>query len=140
PPATRARPMTIIDAWIQHPTPSFIGDPMFESLRRGMGMTSIPSTIPVEFTLAALDAAKIERALITAWWGPQGPLLGNDEVAALTRAHPQRLFGVGSVDLRRPMAAVAEIRRCVTELASRPIRVLPWLWELPSDDRRYYPI
>jgi predicted TIM-barrel fold metal-dependent hydrolase len=101
--------MTIIDAWIQHPTPTFIGDPMFESLRRWMGLSSIPSAIPIEFTLAALDAAKIDRALVTAWWGPQGPLLGNDEVAALTRAHPQRLFGVGSVDLRHPMAAVTEV-------------------------------
>ncbi|HVI01506.1 MAG TPA: amidohydrolase family protein [Enhygromyxa sp.] len=132
--------MKIIDAWIQHPTPKFIGDPMFESLRRWMGLSTIPAAIPAEFTLGALDAAKIDRALVTAWWGPQGPLLGNDEVAALTRAHPQRLFGVGSVDLRHPMAAVAEVRRCVNELGFKAIRVLPWLWELPPDDRRYYPI
>jgi hypothetical protein len=132
--------MTIIDAWIQHPTPTFIGDPMFESLRRWMGLTTVPSSIPIEFTLGALDAANIDRALVTAWWGPQGPLLGNDEVAVLTRAHPQRLFGVGSVDLRRPMAAVAEVRRCVAELGFKAIRMLPWLWELAPDDRRYYPI
>ena len=50
--------MAIIDAWIQHPTPAFIGDPMFESLRRWMGLSTLPSSIPIEFTLAALDARK----------------------------------------------------------------------------------
>jgi uncharacterized protein len=130
----------IIDAWIQHPTAAFLRDPMFESLRRWMGVETVPDAVPVEFTLAALDLAKVDRALLSAWWGPQGPLLSNDEVAALTRAHPERFIGVGSVDLRRPMAAVAEVRRCVTELGFRAIRVLPWLWELAPDDRRYYPI
>jgi hypothetical protein len=131
--------MTIIDAWIQHPTPKFLGDPMFASLRRWTSM-SVPAQIPVEFTLAALDAAKVDRALVSAWWGPQGPLLSNDEVAALTRAHPDRLIGVGSVDLRAPMAAVAEVRRCVEELGFVGIRMLPWLWEQAPDHRRYYPI
>ncbi|MCA9682089.1 MAG: hypothetical protein KC457_07820 [Myxococcales bacterium] len=73
----------IIDAWIQHPTPSFIGDPLFASLRRWMGMTTLPTSIPVEFTLAALDAAGIERGLLSAWWGPSGPMLSNDEVARM---------------------------------------------------------
>ena len=132
--------MPIVDAWIQHPTPTFMRDPMFESLLRWMGVTQVPDSIPVEFTLGALDAATIDRALVSAWYGPQGPLLSNDEVAALTRAHPERLFGVGSVDLRRPMAAVAEVRRCVHELGFKAIRVLPWLWELAPDDRRYYPV
>ena len=130
----------IIDAWIQHPTPEFLGHPVFASLRRWMGMTQLPDRIPIEFTLAALDVAKVDVGMITAWWGPEGPLLRNDDVAALTKAHPTRLVGVGSVDLRHPMNAVAEVRRCVEELGFRGIRVLPWLWELAPDDRRYYPI
>jgi predicted TIM-barrel fold metal-dependent hydrolase len=47
---------------------------------------------------------------------------------------------VASVDLTRPMAAVAELRRCVETLGFRALRVLPWLWGLPPDDRRYYPL
>lgn len=134
--------MTIIDAWIQHPTPAFMRHPMFASLLRWMGVDpeSTPDDIPTAFTIGALDAAKIDRALASAWWGPSGPLLSNDEVAALVQAHPDRLIGVGSVDLRHPMAAVAEVRRCVNELGFKAIRLLPWLWELPPDDRRYYPI
>ena len=38
------------------------------------------------------------------------------------------------------MAAVAEIRRCVEQLGFKGIRVLPWLWEAPPTDRRFYPV
>lgn len=130
----------IVDAWIQHPTPSFVADEMFASLRRWMGMTTIPETIPVELTLAALDAAGVDRALVSAWWGPRGPLIGNDEVAAAVAAAPERLVGIASVDLHRPMDAVRELRRCVRQLGFRGVRILPWLWGLPPDDRRYYPV
>jgi uncharacterized protein len=133
-------PDMIIDAWIQHPTPAFIDNPMFASLRRWMGGMQMPDHIPIELTIMALDAAKVDRALMSAWWGPTGPLLSNDDVAAATKAHPDRLIGVGAVDLRHPIAAVAEVRRCVQELGFRGIRLLPWLWELAPDDRRYYPI
>ena len=130
-----------IDAWIQHPTARFVAQPMFESLRRWMGIEEIPEgAIPVEMTLAMLDMAGIDRTLTCAWSSPTGPLISNDEVAGFVEASGGRLVGVGSVDLNRPMQAVAEIRRCVTQLGFVAIRILPWLWNLPPDDRRYYPV
>ncbi len=137
---TTPLPQPIIDAWIQHPTPSFLGRDMFASLRRWMGITELPESIPPEFTLMALDGAGVQRALVSAWWGPEGPLLTNDDVAALVAAYPDRLKGIASVDLSRPMDAVRELRRRVTEDGFRGLRLLPWLWELPPDDRRYYPL
>jgi hypothetical protein len=59
----------IVDAWIQHPTPKLLADPMFASLRRWLGLETIPDRIPPELTFAALEAAGIERALVSAWWG-----------------------------------------------------------------------
>jgi predicted TIM-barrel fold metal-dependent hydrolase len=38
------------------------------------------------------------------------------------------------------MGAVRELRRCVTELGFQGLRMLPWLWELPPTDRRFYPL
>jgi predicted TIM-barrel fold metal-dependent hydrolase len=38
------------------------------------------------------------------------------------------------------MAAVRELRRAVRELDCRALRLLPWLWNLPPDDRRYDPL
>lgn len=132
----------IIDAWVQHPTPAFLGHPLFASLRRwrGSDTASLPKEIPFGFTVGALDAAKVSRALVSAWWGPQGPLLTNDDVAAIVRAYPGRFAGVASVDLLKPMEAVRELRRCVNDLGFKALRILPWLWSLPPNDRHYYPL
>jgi uncharacterized protein len=131
--------MNIIDAWIQHPTPRLSMHPMFASIRRWTGQ-SVPDDHPLDFTLAALDGASISHALITAWWGPEGPLVSNDEVASFVAAHPSRFTGVASVDLLRPMASVRELRRAVKTLGMRALRILPWLYGLPPNDRRYYPL
>jgi uncharacterized protein len=131
--------MNIIDAWIQHPTPRMLAHPMFASIRRWTGQSE-PDEHPLEFTLAALDGAGIAHALITAWWGPEGPLISNDEVASFVAAHPSRFTGIASVDLLRPMAAVRELRRAVKTLGMRALRILPWLYGLPPNDRRYYPL
>jgi uncharacterized protein len=133
------RSLPVIDAWAQHPTPRFIGHPMFESLRR-WGRLEAPPDVPLEMTIGALDAAGVNRALLSAWWGPEGPLIGNDEVAAWVRRFPDRLIGVASVDLARPMPAIRELRRAVKELGFRGLRLLPWLWGVPPNDRRFYPL
>ncbi len=136
-----AASIRVVDAWIQHPTPSFARHPMFASLRRWAGSEDeVPPQIPIELTLNALDAAGVGLALLSAWWGPQGPLISNDEVAACVASHPTRLVGIAAADLSRPMEAVRELRRSVRELGFRGLRMLPWLWGLPPNDRRYYPL
>jgi predicted TIM-barrel fold metal-dependent hydrolase len=130
----------IIDAWIQHPTLRHASDPMFESLRRWI-KTPVPTQeLPVAATLAALDQAGVQRALTCAWVAPRNVMISNDEVAGFVAQAGGRLIGVGSVDIARPMAAMREVRRCVRELGFKAIRVLPWLWELPPTDRRFYPV
>lgn len=130
----------VVDAWIQHFTPRLARHPMFASLRRWMGVEEVPDEIPFDMTLAALDGAGVDRAVITAWHGPEGALVSNDEVAAWVAAHPDRLVGLASVDLMRPLDAVRELRRAVKQLGLRGLRMLPWLWGLPPNDRRYYPL
>jgi len=136
----------VIDVWMQHPTPRFIQHDMFDSLRRwtraqpAEGMQATEQQLPLELTIAAMDAAGVERGLIAAWYGPEGPMITNDEVAAFVAQYPERLVGVASVDLRRPVAAVRELRRAVRELGMRALRIVPWLWGLPPNDRRYYPL
>jgi predicted TIM-barrel fold metal-dependent hydrolase len=132
--------MRVIDAWIQHPNPAWLADPMFARIRAWMGIDEVPRDIPYDFTRMALDQGGVHTAMLSAWWGPRGPLLSNDEVAALVKQDPDRLVGVASVDLHRPMDGVRELRRCVEELGFKALRVLPWLWGLPPDDRRYYPL
>lgn len=130
----------IIDAWGQHPTLRMLNEDMLSSLRRWTGDALPTRELPVAATLAAMDAAGVDRMLISAWSAPYRTLISNDEVADFCRQSGGRLVGVGSVDISRPMRAVAEIRRCVNELGFKAIRVLPWLWEAPPTDRRYYPV
>ena len=123
-------PMEVVDVFAQHPTPRFIADPIFASLRR---WTKMPDpdpnvAIPVDATLRAMEAGGVSQCLVAAWYAPRNVMISNDEVASFVDASGGRLVGVGSVDISRPMEAVAEIRRCVNELGFKAIRVLPWLW------------
>jgi predicted TIM-barrel fold metal-dependent hydrolase len=130
----------IVDAWAQHPTLRFLQSDMFVSLRRWTGVELPTEEIPIDATLAAMDAAGVELALLSAWHAPKGPLIANDEVATWVTAHPSRFRGLASVDLTRPMDAVRELRRCVSELGFVGLRGLPWLWDAPPTDRRWYPL
>jgi predicted TIM-barrel fold metal-dependent hydrolase len=47
---------------------------------------------------------------------------------------------IASVDLYRPMDGVRELRSRVRQDGFKGLRVLPWVWGLPPDDRRYYPL
>jgi uncharacterized protein len=131
--------MSVIDVWMQHPTQRFLEQPMFDSLRRWTRQ-SLSEEVPVEATLAAMDQAGVDVGLLSAWCGPQGYLIDNDEVGALVRQHPERFRGLASVDASRPIAAVRELRRAVRELGFVGLRIVPWLWGWPTDDRRYYPL
>jgi uncharacterized protein len=131
--------MTVIDAWAQQPNERFISQPWLEPLLRWTRQPGLPAP-SVEQTLRAMDDGGVERALLCAWSGPDGTLISNDEVAASVAAHPDRFAGIASVDLRRPADAVRELRRAVAELGCVGLRVVPWLWQLPPDDRRYYPL
>ncbi len=82
----------------------------------------------VQQTLAAMDQAGVSRVLLCAWSSPTGMLIDNDEVAKIVGAHPDRFSGVAPVDLRHPMAAVAELRRAVIDLGFVGLRIVPWLW------------
>jgi len=130
----------IIDAWAQHPTLRHSQSPIFESLRRWTKTPAPSEAIPLAATIAAMDAGGIDKALICAWQAPHRDLISNDEVASFVAEYPDRLVGVGSVDISQPMEAVREIRRCVEELGFKAIRVLPWLCERKPTDRLFYPI
>jgi predicted TIM-barrel fold metal-dependent hydrolase len=130
----------IIDAWAQHPTLRHSQDPIFDSLRRWMRGAIPTEELPVSMTVAAMDHGQVNKSLISAWYAPRNVMISNDEVASFVAEAPDRFAGVGSVDISKPMQAVAEVKRCVEELGFVGIRVLPWLWELPPTDRRFYPV
>jgi uncharacterized protein len=131
----------IVDAWMQHPTRRFLANEMFTSLQRWTGAVAPDSEIPIEASVEAMDAGGVQFGLLTAWHSPrEGALISNEEVAGWVRSHPGRFAGLAAVPLDRPMEAVRELRRCVEDLGMIGLRMLPWLWETPPTDRRFYPL
>ena len=103
-----------IDVWMQHPTLRFLRSDMLASLRRWTGGSMPDTDIPIEATIASMDAADVDFGLLSAWRGPNGQdLVSNDEVAEWIRSHPNRFAGLATVDLDRPMEAIRELRRRV---------------------------
>jgi hypothetical protein len=131
----------VIDVWMQHPTQRFLRHDMLASLQRWTGAQIPDQELGIDMTVAAMDAAGVDFGLLSAWSAPyQPPLISNEEVAGWVEAHAGRFSGLACVDLNRPMEAVRELRRCVEELGFKGLRVIPWLWEAPPTDRRYYPL
>jgi uncharacterized protein len=131
---------TIIDVWAQQPNATFAAQPWLDTLLRWTGQPRDGVAVDADATVAAMDRGGVDLALMSAWCGPTGMLISNDEVADLVARHPTRFRGVGTADIRWPAAACGEIRRCVNDLGFVAIRVVPWLWNLPPNHRRYYPL
>jgi predicted TIM-barrel fold metal-dependent hydrolase len=133
--------LSIIDAWTNPP----FGDMAVElpeikrlfeqsgASKRAAGMS------PVE-TVAAMDAAGIEKLLLTSWTAPGRQVASNERIAEFIRDYPTRFVGVAGVDLHRPVEAVRQLDRAVREFGFKALRVIPWLWKLPPNDRLYYPL
>jgi hypothetical protein len=83
----------IVDVWMQHPTRRFLDQPFFESLRRWARQDAVPD-IPLSTTIETMDQAGVGVGLLAAWWGPNGALIENDEVASLVSEHPGRLLAL----------------------------------------------
>ncbi len=132
-------PANVIDAWMQITTPRMAAEPWMATLLRWTGQSADALLPDVAATLAVMDEAGVETALISAWTGPAGALISNDETAENADRSGGRLRPVMSVDLNDPMGAVREIRKRAKE-GFVGVRALPWLWGLPPNDRRFYPV
>jgi len=131
--------MTTIDVWAQITTERMARRPWMETLNRWTRRDEARLET-VETTIAAMDEAGVAISLLSAWHGPEGSLVSNEEVAAYVDQAPDRLRGVATVDLEHPMEAVRAIRHFVDGKRFVAVRVVPWLWSLPPNHRLYYPV
>ncbi|MFN3958524.1 MAG: amidohydrolase family protein [Parvularculaceae bacterium] len=132
--------MEVIDAWAQLLTARFAGEKWLAPLLRWTGQDAAAVALTPEALVAAMDAAGVSLSLVSGWSSPKGALISNDEVEAAVDAAPQRLKGVLGADLEDLMGTVRDIRARAKSGKFVGVRVVPWLWGLPPDDRRYYPI
>ncbi len=132
--------MGAVDAWAQITTVRMAEQPWMESLLRWTGQTGQRLVPDVAKTVAAMDAADVDISLLSAWYGPEGCLISNEEVSAAIDEVPTRFRGLATVNLNDPVGAVRDIRKWVDGERFVGVRIVPWLWDLPPNDRRYYPL
>jgi predicted TIM-barrel fold metal-dependent hydrolase len=130
----------IVDAWAQ---------PMFKSgalpevtrlLEKSGSAHLLGKDLSAEAMVRMMDEAGVAQVMLAAWCRPEGWIITNDAVAAMVRQFPDRFVGVASVEFEKPLAAVSELERAVEELGFRALRIVPWLWKRPPNDKFYFPL
>jgi uncharacterized protein len=130
----------IIDAWAQ---PALKKEDLPEVVRlfQQSGTAHLLGTdLTAEQMVRMMDEAAIERVMLSAWHRPGKWIISNDTVATMVQQFPQRFVGVAAVNLEMPVEAVHELERAVKELGFKALRVLPWLWNRPPNDKFYFPL
>src|SRR5262249_32470764 len=87
-----------------------------------------------------MDAAGIGIVLLSAWHRPGKWIFSNDQVAEIVHQYPERFAGGAAVNLGKPLEAGRGLGRTVRELGFKALRVLPWLWNRPPNDKLYFPL
>jgi predicted TIM-barrel fold metal-dependent hydrolase len=131
----------LIDAWAQPALPNLLEHvPEGARLLRASRSPLFERTMDPDETVAEMDRAGIRAMMLCAWCRPGKWVYTNDEIAVFVNRHPDRFFGVAAVDLEKPVAAVKELDRAVKQLGFKALRVIPWLWNRPPNDKHYYPL
>ena len=135
-------PCRVVDAWAQPALKQFFERvPEGARLLRHSGTAHLAENgVEPEALVAEMDEAGVDAMMLSAWCRPGLWVMTNDENAAIARRFPGRFYGIAAVDMEKPVAAVHELERAVRELGFKALRVLPWMWNRPPNDKLYYPL
>jgi predicted TIM-barrel fold metal-dependent hydrolase len=135
-------PIPLIDVWTNPASQGLLDN--LPEIRRLLKQSGADQRFTTGLTPAQvvkqMDAAGIQRAFVTAWYRPGGAVVSNDEVARYVEAFPDRFVGIAGVDLEKPVEAVRELERVVRQFGFKALRLIPWLWNRPPNDKLYYPL
>jgi aminocarboxymuconate-semialdehyde decarboxylase len=113
-------------------------------------MTLTGGMFDVDERLRAMEAAGVDVGILSltcpnVYWGGEAvsvraARLMNDHIAAVSRAHPGRFFGLASLPWQYPDAALAELGRACDELGHVGVMVLANIADAPLTDERFAPV
>jgi len=137
-----AFPLPIIDAWAQPARrEAFEKLPEVARLFKQSGSAHLLETsLTAAQVVEAMDHAGIQTLMLSAWHRPGQWVTHNNVVAEMVAEFPHRFVGVAAVNLEKPVEAVRELDRAVKELGFKALRVVPWLWNRPPNDKFYFPL
>ena len=132
----------IIHAWAQPARlEAFEKLPEIVRLLKQSGSAHLLETgLTAEQIVAEMDRAGIQTLMLSAWHRPGTWIFSNDLIAEMIAEFPDRFVGVAAVNLEKPVEAVRELDRAVNQLGFKALRVIPWLWNRPPNDKFYFPL
>ncbi len=101
---------------------------------------------PFEAMITEMDAAGVDRCILSAFYHKDTAVVSNEDVAAFVAQYPDRFTGAGTVNiLRKPMEVARDCERLVRELNMCAIRLEPYMYGdgvtgLPPTDKHYWPV
>ena len=136
--APMSNDMRVADVWANYWDVAYFKTyPQMQHLYDRLGM---PQRAAVTAKMLRDEAAAggVSRIVLSATDFPGTPV-DNRKIAEVIAEAPDLLVGCASVDPRRGMEGVRELRRAVTEDGMIAYKVLPFLYGAPSNDAIYYP-
>jgi uncharacterized protein len=136
------KPVPAIDAWAQ-PALQQIAHKMPEIVRlfKQSGTAQVLETgVTPDQMIEMMDRAGVGTVMLSAWHRPGTWVISNDDIAGIVEKFPEKVVGVAAVNLEKPLEAVRELDRAVRDLGFKALRVVPWLWNRPPNDKFYFPL
>jgi len=130
----------IIDAWAQPVLKEGFIPEVVRLFQQSGSAHLLGQNLSAAQLVEMMDNAGVDRVMLCAWHRPGTWVISNDTIAQFVRQFPQRFVGVAAVNLEKPVEAVRELKRAVTELGFKALRVVPWLWNRPPNDKLYFPL
>lgn len=126
-----------IDCWVNPPM-TWMGPPPDYLVRVATDYFHRADEIfrdtPIAELVTAMDTAGVERAILTIDAASPEPMM------AVIRAYPERFIPSIVVDPTTGMDAVRTVERAVGEHGVRLVRMIPFLFNRPPNDKVCYPI
>jgi predicted TIM-barrel fold metal-dependent hydrolase len=135
--SARSLPYGVVDCWLNPSLggfgqPSFLVDVTENYFRRDRD--AVFRDRPTDELIAAMDASGVEKGILTIDASDPTPY------AELVRAHPGRFIASAVIDPLQGIAAVRLIEQLVRTHDVRLIRLVPFLFNRPPNDKVCYPI
>ncbi len=129
----------IIDAWAQPVLKGSLLPEVVQVFEKSGSAHLLGQDLSAAQLVELMDQAGVDRVMLCAWHRPGTWVISNDTIAEFVRQFPQRFVGVAAVNLEKPVEAVHELERAVRDLGFKALRVVPWLWNRPPNDKFYFP-
>jgi predicted TIM-barrel fold metal-dependent hydrolase len=144
-----SRERIAIDAWASYISPEgakLWSDDYLHIFRKYRSPRVIFEGMAIEQMIDEMDAAGVDRCILSAFYHKDTAVFSNEDVAAYVDKYPDRFTGAGTVNvLRKPMDVAREVEHMVRELNLCAIRLEPYMYGdgtqgLAPTDKHYWPV